>query len=46
MANITLTEIVSNSFVRGILNVVAAVVVLNAIVGDAEPYCSFAMKVN
>lgn len=45
MANITLTERVIESFLTGILNVVASVSTKNY-VDYAQPNCSFAMKVN
>lgn len=45
MANITLTEIMINSFVEGLLNVVASVTIKDY-VDYAEPDCSFAVKVN
>ena len=45
MANITLTEIMINSFVTGILNVVAFWSAKHY-VDYVEPNCSFAVKVN
>ncbi len=45
MANITLTEIMINSFVTGILNVVASAS-FKHYVDYVEPNCSFAVKVN
>lgn len=45
MANITLTEIMMDSFVIGILNVVASMSIKDY-VDYVELDCSFAMKVN
>lgn len=45
MANITLTETMINSFVTGILSVVASMS-FKHYVDYAEPNCSLAMKVN
>lgn len=45
MANITLTEIMINSFVTGMLNVVASAS-FKYYVDYVEPNCSFAVKVN
>lgn len=42
MANITLTELMINSFLTGILNVVASACITHC----AELNCSFAVKVN